>query len=31
MAQQLSRTLAGSVSKAAQVTSTMPEIVTRPN
>jgi len=31
MAQQSSRTLAGSVSKAAQVTSTMPEIVTRPN
>ena len=31
MAQELSRTLAGSVSKAAQVTSTMPEIVTRPN
>ena len=31
MAQQLSRTLAGSVSKAGQLTVTMPEIVTRPN
>jgi hypothetical protein len=31
MAQQLSRTLAGSVSKAAQLTVTMPEIVARPN
>ena len=31
MAQQLSRTLAGSVSRAAQLTGTMPEIVTRPN
>ena len=31
MAQQLSRTLAGSVSKAAQLTGTMPEIVIRPN
>ena len=31
MAQQLSRTLAGSISKAAQLTGTMPEIVLRPN
>ena len=31
MAQQLSRTLAGSVSKAGQLAGTMPEIVTRPN
>ena len=31
MAQQLSRTLAGTVSKAAQLTGTVPEIVTRPN
>ena len=31
MAQQLSRTLAGTVSKAAQPIGTMPEIVTRPN
>ena len=31
MAQQLSRTLAGSVSKVAQLTGTMPEIVIRPN
>jgi hypothetical protein len=31
MAQQLSRTLAGGVSKAGQPTVTMPEIVTRPN
>jgi len=31
MAQQLSRTLAGSVSKAAELRVTVPEIVTRPN
>ena len=31
MAQQLSRTLTGTVSKATQLTGTMPEIVTRPN
>ena len=31
MAQQLSRTLSGAVRNAAQPTSTMPEIVTRPN
>jgi hypothetical protein len=31
MAQQLSRTLAGTVSKAAPLTGTMPELVTRPN
>jgi hypothetical protein len=31
MAQQLSRTLANSVSKAVQITGTMPEIVIRPN
>jgi hypothetical protein len=31
MAQQLSRTLAGTFSKPTQLTGTMPEIVTRPN
>jgi hypothetical protein len=31
MAQQLSRTLAGTISTAAQITGTMPEIVTRRN